>query len=111
MSKGRALESPLPHATNAEGKTAVEVNQFTVLFTAADRKTAVSDRMPLTVKVDGGDAGSYEFEATVEKTSGVEVDLKAKKHAVTPRKDEPAPDLAKVIADAMKATGPQVAAK
>jgi len=93
--------------TDADGKVTLPVNQFTVLFHGQDRTTVVAENMPLAVTVDGGDAGAYACELTIEKTCDVDVDLKAKKHTVTPRKDEPAPDLAKILDEAMKKTGPQ----
>jgi hypothetical protein len=63
--------------------------------------------MPYKVKINAGEAGSYEFEVTIDKTSTVEADLKAKTHKVVPRKDETAPDVEKLIADAKTNAGPR----
>jgi hypothetical protein len=95
------------YTTDAEGKVRIETRQFTVVFHSRERTAAVADAMPYAVKIDGGDAGSYDFKLTLENASEVEADLGAKKHVVTPRQQEPAPDLARLIENAKRDAGPR----
>lgn len=95
------------YTTDAEGTVKVPVRQFGVYFHADTRKADLASDMPCKVKIDSADAGTYEFEVTIDKTSTVEADLKTKTHKVVPRKDEPAPDVEKIIADAKTNAGPR----
>ncbi|HUW56328.1 MAG TPA: right-handed parallel beta-helix repeat-containing protein [Planctomycetota bacterium] len=93
------------YTTDADGEVPIGTRQFTIIFHSKDRTAVVADDMPYSVKIDGGEAGSHAFEVTIGNTSQIDVDLKAKTHTVTPRKDEPAPDLDRIIAEAKAAAG------
>jgi hypothetical protein len=95
------------YTADADGRVRIVCRQFSVVFHAKDRTVGVADAMPYRVRIDAGGAGSYDFELTLKNASGVTADLATRTHVVTLRKNAPAPDLDKLIAEARRQAGPR----